>query len=140
MHLEASKIDFIVIDDSKIDCFIAEKVIQYSGLSRNCKIFQHPPMALEYIEQTPNKEDITIVLIDEQMPLMNGFEFAEAFSKLNLVNREYYRLYILTSSINDGKLFDARYDAVVEQYLNKPLTAGIIYSLYEKTLNEFDNG
>ena len=48
--MSASRVHFIVIDDSKLDCFIAEKIIQNTGLSESVKSFQLATEALAYIQ------------------------------------------------------------------------------------------
>ena len=78
--MKSDKMHFIVIDDSKLDCFIAEKVIQNTGRSESVKSFIVASEALEYIQKlSPDKK--TVVLVDIQMPVMNGFDFLDAFEK-----------------------------------------------------------
>jgi CheY-like chemotaxis protein len=79
-----NKLHFIVIDDSKLDCFIAEKIIRNTGRSESIRSFLQANDALNYIRDTPSSEDglKTILLVDIQMPVMNGFEFVESFDRL----------------------------------------------------------
>jgi CheY-like chemotaxis protein len=73
--MSAPKRQFIYIDDNKLDCFIAEKVIQNTGLSESTTKFLEPLKAFEFIKTTPLPElpCKNIILVDIQMPLMNGF-------------------------------------------------------------------
>lgn len=41
---------FIVVDDSKLDCFLAEKVIKNTGKALTIKSFLEPLKALEFIK------------------------------------------------------------------------------------------
>ncbi len=118
------KLNFIVIDDSKLDCFIAEKVIRNTGKCEGVRSFLRADEALEFIKTTPN-DDVshTILLVDIQMPVMNGFEFVEAFEKLHRDITSHYTIYIISSSINENDLNRVHNFKSVKQFLNKPLTS-----------------
>ncbi len=119
-----SKKNFIVIDDSKLDCFIAEKIIKNTGKSESIISFQIAKDALDYIEKTvPDANSQTIVLVDIQMPIMNGFEFVEAFEKLPESITSSYVIYVISSSINDIDLNRVHNYQSVKQFLNKPINS-----------------
>ena len=115
------KLHFIVIDDSKLDCFIADKIIQNTGRSNTIHTFQQPADALEHIK-TSAGASTTIVFVDIQMPVMNGFEFVEAFEALPEDVRKPYIIYMLSSSINENDITKVRRYPSVKQFLNKPLS------------------
>jgi CheY-like chemotaxis protein len=122
--VQNKKLNFIVVDDSKLDCFIAEKIIRNTGKCETIRSFLQAKDALEYICDSPvDEQSHTILLVDIQMPVMNGFEFVEAFEKLpaNLV--ECYTIYIISSSINETDLNKVHNYKSVKQFLNKPLTS-----------------
>lgn len=120
----SSKLNFIVVDDSKLDCFIAEKIIKNTGKCETIKSFQQAREALEYIGTTPqDPSSHTILLVDIQMPVMNGFEFVEAFEKLPADVIKGYTIYIISSSINENDLNKVHNYKSVKQFLNKPLTS-----------------
>lgn len=129
---QTDKLNFIVIDDSKLDCFIAEKIIRNSGKTENVKTFLQAREALEYIAHTQPEESVqTIILVDIQMPVMNGFEFVEAFEELPNEIRRHYTLYVISSSINDNDLNRVQNYASVKQFINKPLTTANLAGILE---------
>jgi len=122
--VQTKKLHFIVIDDSKLDCFIAEKIIKNTGISESIKSFLQATEALDYIKSIPVDEQTrTIILVDIQMPVMNGFEFVEAFEKLPADLIKNYTIFIISSSINENDLARVHTYATVKQFLNKPLTS-----------------
>jgi CheY-like chemotaxis protein len=130
--MSTGKLDFIVIDDSKLDCFIAEKVIQNSGRSESVKSFMVATDALSHIKQTSADNKKTVVLIDIQMPVMNGFEFIEAFEReFPETNRGNYVLTLLSSSINETDIIRAKGFKSVHKFLNKPLTKNTLDQILE---------
>lgn len=126
-------LNFIVIDDSKLDCFIAEKIIRNTGRGEVVKSFIMAPEALEYIATGggPGNDLKTVMLVDIQMPVMNGFEFIEAFEKLPQELRDQYIIYVLSSSINENDITRVRYHTSVKQFLNKPLTSNTLSTILE---------
>jgi len=121
---QTKKLNFIVIDDSKLDCFIAEKIIRNTGKCESVKSFLQATDALAFISSTPvDDQSHTIILVDIQMPIMNGFEFVEAFEKLPKELIGNYTIYIISSSINENDLSKVHNYVSVRQFLNKPLTS-----------------
>jgi CheY-like chemotaxis protein len=121
--MSADKMHFIVIDDSKLDCFIAEKIIQNTGRSESVKTFMTASEALDYIKSSSPSIQKTMLLVDIQMPVMNGFEFLEAFEKAVPSDvRSNFIINLLSSSINESDMIRARGYKSVANFLNKPLT------------------
>jgi CheY-like chemotaxis protein len=121
--MSANKMHFIVIDDSKLDCFIAEKIIQNTGRSESVKTFMTASEALDYIKSTSPSVQKTMLLVDIQMPVMNGFEFLEAFeSAVPSDVRNNFVINLLSSSINESDMIRAKGYKSVANFLNKPLT------------------
>ncbi|RYE24206.1 MAG: response regulator [Sphingobacteriales bacterium] len=126
------KLHFIVIDDSKLDCFIADKIIQNTGRSASIHTFQQPLGALEHIKKLDgNATGTTIVFVDIQMPVMNGFEFVEAFEALDEEFKKPFIIYMLSSSINENDITRVRRYPSVKQFLNKPLSAKTMATVLE---------
>ncbi len=71
----------MLIDDSKIDLFLHEKMLKLSGIAQEIKSFLSGESALAYLEEHCNSPELLphIILLDIQMPEMNGFDFLNSF-------------------------------------------------------------
>jgi CheY-like chemotaxis protein len=130
---QTKKLHFIVIDDSKLDCFIAEKIIKNTGKCETIVSFQQAKDALEYIRTTKQYDDQSqvILLVDIQMPVMNGFDFVEEFEKLPHAVTNHYVIYIISSSINENDLNKVHNYSSVKQFLSKPLSSNNLAAMLQ---------
>jgi len=116
------KLSFIIIDDRELDCYIAEKLIQKTGLSVNNEVFYDAVSALDFIKISAPTDQITIVLLDIMMPVMNGFQFIEEFEKLPQEVKNNYRIIPITTSLNKNDINKiSNYESVIG-VLKKPYT------------------
>lgn len=128
------KFNFIVIDDSLLDCFIAEKIIHNTGKAHSIKTFHHGEEALNYMTMgITDDAHHTIVLVDIQMPLMTGFEFVREFEKLPPEVTGKFSIYMISSSINDSDLNKVGHFASINQFLNKPITSNNLSLVISKS-------
>ena len=76
---------FIVVDDDSTNNFISRLTIQKYIKNPDIKLFTDPERALENIENTirdtGNHLD-TIILLDINMPIMDGWKFLDEFLNL----------------------------------------------------------
>jgi CheY-like chemotaxis protein len=121
--------NYIIIDDNKIDLLVATKAIEISRTSVGIvHQFLGAQQALDFIKSF--KSDLlTIILIDIQMPLMNGFEFMEAYEQLDDNTKQNYICLFLTSSSNDLDRIRAQKYPSIKQFINKPFTSDTLLNL-----------
>lgn len=127
---------FIIIDDSRLDCFIAEKIIQNTGTFSSVKSYMEATEAFEIIK---NKEEggdaITIIVLDIQMPVMNGFEFVTAFEKLPSEIQLKYAIFLFSSSINENDKNRLKNHPSIIRFYSKPISKETIAQMIEQVLN-----
>ena len=77
-------LDFIMIDNNELNCFIIQKMLANINAEIPIKTFVHAQEAYEFINNKAfeNAEDKTVILLDIHMPLMDGFEFLNEFEQL----------------------------------------------------------
>jgi len=125
------ELSFIIIDDSELDCFIARKIVAHADKSIPVKTFQNAQDVIKIIEH--NTEDsnngTTIILLDLQMPLMNGFEFVEEFEKFSSGIKDRYMIVVLSSTRNSNDISRILTYRSVHSLMEKPITREKLLSL-----------
>jgi CheY-like chemotaxis protein len=111
---------YILIDDDPIINLVHKKIIKKNDLEAEVTDFISGKKALDYLKNTNNTEK-NIILLDINMPEMNGFEFLDAFLKQKSINRNQYDIFILTSSLNNKDKERATQYPILKGYLEKPL-------------------
>lgn len=126
------KLSFIIIDDRELDCFIAEKLIQKTGLSTNNRLFYDGSSGLDFIKTHTIPGAITIILLDIMMPIMDGFQFIEEFEQLSEEIRNSYKVIPITTSLDKGDISRiSNYKSVVT-VLQKPFTFEALMEAIER--------
>lgn len=124
---------FIVIDDSELDCFVIQKVIEHTENSLSIKTFQNAQEALDAIRNnSENGKQPAIILLDLQMPEMTGFEFVEEFEKFPPEVKNNYRIIILSIISSERDHVDLRRKFTsdkVNSVIEKPLTTEKLFSV-----------
>lgn len=122
---------FIIIDDSQLDCFIGEKIIQNTGTFSSLKSFTQAAEAYEFIKNSDPSpaEAITVVVLDIQMPVMNGFQFVEAFELLPENIRANYAIFMFSSSINENDKNRLENHPCIRKFYGKPISKVIVANI-----------
>ncbi len=113
----------LLVDDNDIDLKVNSKMITLSGFFDEIILCQSGEEAVEYIkanlverEKWPN-----FILLDIQMPEMDGFEFLEIYRNLPEQFLANCRLAILSSTLDFGDIKKAEANPLVIKLLKKPL-------------------
>jgi CheY-like chemotaxis protein len=123
----------LLVDDDNIANFLSTKTLERMGYANQIDTALNGQEALslfnEYYQGTRQLPDL--ILLDINMPIMDGFEFLEAFRKLRLPRIEEVRVVIVTTSIHPNDLERAK-ALGVKHYLTKPLTPELLFNAFPK--------
>lgn len=123
MRIMDSAYTFLVIDDSYIDRLVSAMMIRHTF--QDCEVHELSggQPALEWISSAALKpEKHLIILLDIMMPQMNGFEFLVRFDKLKTELKNGFTVIMLSSTLDDADIRQARNHPYVKKFLSKPLS------------------
>ncbi len=109
-------VTILLIDDDPINNIVNNKLLHKFDSSLRIIEFLSARNALKHLQNQENKLP-DIILLDINMPEMNGWEFLKAYEPLGLA----CKLFLLTSSIAHEDIQKAKEFKVVQGFLTKPL-------------------
>jgi CheY-like chemotaxis protein len=113
----------LLVDDDSINNFINQRLIEEMEITGQLSLAENGLEALAYIREHGN-DDLKcprLILLDINMPVMDGFEFLQEFENLEFANKEKVKIVMLTTSTSQ-KDVDKLDGHKIAGYINKPLT------------------
>lgn len=121
----------LLVDDDLASNYLTRAIIQDMDITEKIHTTSNGEEALLFMRQhclDTNKYCPELILLDVNMPVMDGFEFLEEFQKLSDLNHNKTTIVMLTTSSNQRDTEKAR-KYKVACYLEKPLTEDSIRSV-----------
>ncbi len=120
-----TKLEYIMmIDDDPATNYLHQLIVKKSNLFEKQETFSSAQEALDHINEINNttKAFPEIILLDINMPAINGWEFIEQFENMKKVMSLHTIIVMLTTSINPkDKIKSLTYESV-KKFENKPLS------------------
>lgn len=119
----------LVVEDDEITSFLIQKTLSKSNAFKEILSFENGQPALVYLQEAlaQLKPIPNLILLDINMPIMDGWELLDALQELHFPNL--IPVVMLTSSINEEDRKKAKTYKNVKGYFTKPLTGKYVEEL-----------
>ncbi|MBC7381425.1 MAG: response regulator [Bacteroidia bacterium] len=118
-------IKIIQIDDDFINNMANERLLKKMGVDFTSKSFLDPTEALDYLAGTSETYDL--MLLDINMPRINGWEFLELYKDIN----KHMPIIMLTSSLDPNDQKRAKNSKLLTGFFIKPLSKDMMFEIFE---------
>lgn len=123
---------YIFVDDDEFSNWIYSIVVKEVAGETDITAFTVPGEALEFIQtQYESIEGPTILFLDINMPVINGWEFLAHYAQFSETVKSQINIYILSSSVDDRDRNLAAGNKNIKGFISKPLTIEIVKSIIE---------
>ena len=135
----------LLVDDDDVNNYLNKLLIKKSGVDVHVEVALNGLIALEYLTSTGQYNGNTtfprpeLILLDINMPRMNGWEFLDEYEKLDDDKKGGIIITMLTSSNNADDVNTALNEYGVPSYIYKPLTTEKLQNLFDKYFPEEEN-
>ncbi|MFN6943583.1 MAG: response regulator [Cytophagaceae bacterium] len=124
----------LLVDDDKINNFINQRLIKKLKVAQHVMVTTNGEEGLNYIKENcrTGRKCPDLILLDINMPVMDGFDFIRYFEEMDYQNKEKTKIIILTTSKNtkDLETIKALGDF---GFINKPLTEEKLFNCLTHT-------
>ena len=111
----------MVVDDDPVHTIVLEKQLEETGLVDMTMVFHQSEEALRFLRDCTVAELPDVLLIDINMPDMNGWDFLHNYA--DLPHRNNMTVYVVSSSTARREKARALADPYVSGSLHKPVTS-----------------
>lgn len=127
-------VSILLVDDDEINNFISIKLIKKALVSSEIKACLNGKFAIDELlkMQASGAENLPdYILLDINMPLMNGWEFLDEYKRLNIDPEGKSKIFIISSSVFSNDINKAKSYTLVKDFISKPLNIDKIRELFE---------
>lgn len=116
-------IRFLLIDDDDVNNFLTKEFLKLYVPNAITAEAVSGQAGIDYLQSLVNSLDILpeIILLDINMPVMDGWDFLDAFEQLNYPAKSSIRIFMYTSSVYHEDFEKAKTYASVSNIFSKPL-------------------
>jgi len=128
----------ICIDDDPIALLLSKLVISKANFASKIITLPNGQEAIEYLEkeetriENKNSAQTLLILLDLNMPVMDGWEFLEQFNQRLYEEYNDAKIILLSSSIDPNDIRKSKNFEMVMDFFPKPLTKEILQEILEK--------
>lgn len=129
----------LLIDDDDTTNFLNQRLLDRMKVTEHIRTFVNGKQAFDYLynvsnnnyeEESQNYFKPELILLDINMPVMDGFEMLDLYERLNPEFRRNITMAVLTTSTHPQDTANSRkYNA---EYLTKPLTVEKVNALLNR--------
>ena len=124
----------LVEDDDTVN-FYNQFLLKELGVAKKIVIKENGEEALSYLEECQKDEAAgfpELIFLDINMPVMNGFEFLDAYADQKMTDAPGALIVMLTTSLHPSDMERAKTYSFISEYIFKPLTSEKVERILEK--------
>jgi len=120
-----------IVDDDDLFQFVMRQHLERLEMVEHIHKFSDGEQALNYIKANIQDADALpeLILLDVNMPYMDGWQFMREFIKLNIPSGINIKIYVLSSSTHESDLQKAKEFPMLAGYLVKPIGKAMIQQI-----------
>ena len=134
MEFNSRPVSVFLVDDDEINNFISIKLIKKALLNTEIMACLNGKFAIDQLVEI-QRNDISklpdYILLDINMPIMNGWEFLDEYKRLNIDPLGKTKIFIISSSVFSNDINKARSYPLVKDFISKPLNVDKIVELFK---------
>ena len=125
-----------IIDDDRLYVSLITMLIKKEGLATDLLVFENGQLAFDYFKkafESGFKKLPEVILLDLNMPVMDGWEFLEAMMPYtSQIERKGIAINVVSSTINPVEVKKAKSHAIVKEFLTKPVSKEEMKNAFSK--------
>ncbi|MCV9928608.1 response regulator [Flavobacterium sp. LS1R49] len=134
-----SKYGFLLVEDSDIDQLVIKQLLKKVLDVTEVNAVKNGKEGIEWIiANRKGFKKALVILLDIQMPIMNGFEFLIEYDKLSEELKHETQIFILSSSLVQEEIDRIKSNHYVTDFLRKPIAikefGDILYPTLKKKM------
>lgn len=133
MNINTRPVRILLVDDDEINNFISIKLIKKALLNTDITACLNGRFAIDQLLEIKQKDPGKLpdfILLDINMPIMNGWEFLDEYKRLNIDPQSKTKIYIISSSVFSNDINKARSYPLVKSFISKPLSVDKIKDMF----------
>ena len=133
MNFTSRSVSVLLVDDDEINNFISIKLIKKALLNTEIIACLNGKFAIDQLLELQSKDPDKLpdyILLDINMPIMNGWEFLDEYKRLNIDPSGKSKIFIISSSVFSNDINKARSYPLVKDFISKPLNVDKIRELF----------
>lgn len=110
-----------LIDDDKIYLFAMKRIMETLHMADKIYSYQNGSEAIEALVNKDEVEWPNLIMVDINMPVMDGWEFMTKYQEITAQKEGKPRIYMVSSSIDEADISRAQKIQALNGYLIKPI-------------------
>ncbi|MCE7053724.1 response regulator [Algoriphagus sp. AGSA1] len=127
--------EVLIIDDDQAIMLLESNLLRRMKFHKPIRWFKNGMEGIEFLKSKPQDDSIhskSIILLDIDMPVMDGWEFLREFEKLNPTITSKYKIIVRTSSHDPNDSLKAMRIGSISEFMNKPVTTEQLMAVFRK--------